>query len=108
VREFYYDSLAVRNYKTGYSQPESFELYQNYPNPFNSETSIIYRIPRSGIVKLKIYNVLGEEVTTIIDGYKESGNYNVSFDAGDLASGVYIYTMEFEERRISRKMLLLK
>ena len=88
--------------------PGKFELQQNYPNPFNPSTQISFSIPQAGNVSLKIYNVLGQEVATLMDGVKSAQTYNVTFDASKLSSGVYFYTLKFGEQSISKKMLLVK
>jgi len=96
---------AVKNHGTG---PETFALSQNYPNPFNPSTVINFTIPKAGNVSLKVYNVLGQEVATLLDGFKTAQTYNVRFDAAGLSSGVYIYTLKTGDQSISKKMLLLK
>lgn len=88
--------------------PVSFALSQNYPNPFNPTTKINYSLPKSGIVTIKLYDILGKEVGIIENGFKEAGNYKVSFDASRLASGVYIYKMVSGDFSASKKLLLLK
>lgn len=88
--------------------PGKFELQQNYPNPFNPSTQISFSIPQAGNVSLKVYNVLGQEVATLMDGFKSAQTYNVKFDASSLSSGVYLYTLKVGEQSISKKMLLLK
>lgn len=93
--------------------PESFTLYQNYPNPFNPETKIAFDLPVSAHVKLTIYNILGEQVSTLIDASLQAGTHTVNWDSrtdnGEtVASGVYFYRLETDDRQLSRKMLLLK
>ncbi|NWF49673.1 MAG: T9SS type A sorting domain-containing protein, partial [Ignavibacteriaceae bacterium] len=70
-----------------------FDLEQNYPNPFNPSTVIRYAIPQSGNVKLSVYNILGQEVKVLTEGYKEAGSYEVTFDGEGLGSGLYIYKL---------------
>ena len=74
--------------------PTAFEMYQNYPNPFNPSTIIAYDIPTNAKVKIVIYDVLGREVVTLMDGIQVAGRYNVTWNASGLATGVYIYRME--------------
>ena len=74
--------------------PSSFKLEQNYPNPFNNSTVIKYSIPQEGLVTLKAYNLLGEEVARLVNDIKKIGNYEVSFDATGLPSGVYFYRLQ--------------
>lgn len=88
--------------------PGNFALAQNYPNPFNPATVIRYALPSAGNVKLTVYNSLGQRVETLVDGYLESGSHEVNFNAAGFTSGVYFYTLEFGDNRLSRKMILLK
>jgi hypothetical protein len=88
--------------------PESYVLHQNYPNPFNPETEIRYTILRDGHVTLKVYNVLGAEVATLVDVHQEANFYTVSWDAGELASGVYFCRLQGGEFGKTIKMILLK
>ena len=88
--------------------PESFSLSQNYPNPFNPTTMIKYSIPKSGNVTLKIFNMLGQEVATLVNQEQNAGNYNISFDASHLASGVYMYRIQSGNFSLTKKMTLLK
>ena len=85
-----------------------FELKQNYPNPFNPKTRITYTIAKSGKVNLEVYNILGEKVATLVDEYKPSGDYNIEFDASQLSSGLYFYTLSTKDFQNTRKMMLLK
>lgn len=86
----------------------SFYLQQNYPNPFNPFTTIKYSLPEQSAVNLKVFNVLGKEVATLVNDVKGSGEYEVNFDASNLSSGVYFYTLKTEKFSQTRKMLLLK
>jgi len=88
--------------------PLTFNLEQNYPNPFNPSTNIKYNIPESGIVKLAIYNTLGEEVAVLVDGIVEAGFYEVTFDASNFPSGAYFYRLQSDNLNQVKKMLLLK
>lgn len=88
--------------------PSVFSLSQNYPNPFNPATSIAYQLPVNSFVTLKIYDVLGKEVTTLVNEQKPAGKYKVQFDASELGSGVYFYTLSAGNFVQSRKMILLK
>ena len=74
--------------------PKEFSLNQNYPNPFNRTTTIVYSIPKLSFVTLKVYDVLGNEIATLVNDEKPVGSYQVSFDASDLSSGVYFYTLK--------------
>jgi len=88
--------------------PQSFQLKQNYPNPFNPSTNISYTITKAGNVTLKVYNVLGQEVATLVNGYQNASTYNVNFDASNLASGVYIYKLSSGSYAVAKKMVLMK
>jgi hypothetical protein len=83
-------------------------LSQNYPNPFNPSTVIKYSIPYNGFVSLKIYNLLGEEAASLVYEYKTQGEYNVTFDGTNLASGVYFYKLEMGNNTATKKMVLIK
>ena len=85
-----------------------FSLRQNYPNPFNPSTSIAYSIPKSGLVTIKIYNILGQELRVLINQMMNPGTYNVSFDASSLTSGVYFYSLSVDKFTQVKKMMLLK
>ncbi len=93
--------------------PDKFVLYQNYPNPFNPSTNIKYYLPESGTVKLVIYNVLGEEVKTLVNAFQNRNSYNINVNLLNLSSGVYIYSLNFTGERGKhfssvKKMILLK
>lgn len=88
--------------------PLVFALEQNYPNPFNPSTMIKYSIPQDGFVNLFIYNLLGEKVATLVNNIQKAGRYEVNFDAGSFASGVYFYSIEAGSYKSVKKMLLMK
>lgn len=88
--------------------PSYYELYQNYPNPFNPTTTIRYAVKENNNVKLEIFNILGQRIKTIINEYKQAGEYSFVFNAGGLASGVYIYRIESGTYVNSKKMIILK
>jgi tetratricopeptide (TPR) repeat protein len=88
--------------------PKTYELYQNYPNPFNPITTIRYQIPKPGLVTLKVYDILGREVATLVNENKIEGSYDFTFDASRFTSGVYIYQFKVNDYVSSRKMILLK
>ena len=85
-----------------------YKLSENYPNPFNPSTVINYQIPTSGKVTLKVYDVLGKEIATLVNENKEAGSYNVNFNASNLPSGVYVYKIESGSFIKSQKMMLVK
>jgi len=88
--------------------PTVYSLSQNYPNPFNPATVINYTIPKSGMVTLKVYNILGVEVASLVNKEQTAGSYTVRFNASELASGVYLYKLQSGSYTMSKKMLLLK
>lgn len=90
------------------SQINEFKLDQNYPNPFNPKTSLQYAINSKQFVTLKVYDVLGNEVVTLVNENKEAGSYSVNFNASNLPSGVYLYKLQAGEHTQSRKMTLVK
>ncbi|HSW53546.1 MAG TPA: T9SS type A sorting domain-containing protein [Ignavibacteriaceae bacterium] len=92
----------------GETIPVTYELSQNYPNPFNPTTTIRYQIPKDGVVTLKVYDILGAEVATLVNEEKVAGKYEVSFNASSLASGVYIYRLNVNEYVNVKKMVLVK
>jgi hypothetical protein len=92
----------------GANQPYVFELKQNYPNPFNPSTTIRYSVPVQGQVTLRIYNMLGQEVAKLVNGVLPAGNHTVSFDAGQLATGIYFYELKAGKSTDIKKMMLLK
>lgn len=85
-----------------------FELEQNYPNPFNPTTTIVYSLPNTGHVRLSIYNLLGQRVRVLADDIQRAGRHRVMLDGRTLAAGVYFYMLEFSDRMITKKLLLVK
>ncbi|HMQ99840.1 MAG TPA: T9SS type A sorting domain-containing protein, partial [Ignavibacteria bacterium] len=88
--------------------PSSYSLMQNYPNPFNPVTNITFAMPVAGNVELKIYDILGKEVASLVSGNLTAGTHVVPFDASALASGVYIYKLTSGSFIDSKKMVLIK
>ncbi|HUN65556.1 MAG TPA: T9SS type A sorting domain-containing protein [Bacteroidota bacterium] len=88
--------------------PKSFALYQNYPNPFNPSTTIRYDVAKAGMVHLAVYNLLGEEVVSLVNAVRQPGRYSVPFMAERLASGVYFYRLEAGEVQFTKKLVLMK
>ena len=89
-------------------RPTQYMLNQNYPNPFNPSTTIKYSLPNNGNITLKVYNLIGQEVATLINSYQTSGEYAVTFNASNLSSGVYFYRLESGSFNVVKKMLLMK
>jgi hypothetical protein len=90
------------------TSPAQFELAQNYPNPFNPATTIRFALSESGNIKLTVYNLVGEQVAVLVDGFKEKGVHTINFNASELNSGVYVYKIETNGFVQSRKMIFLK
>ena len=88
--------------------PEDFVLYQNYPNPFNPSTKIRWESVTDGWQSLKVFDIAGKEIATLINGYKSAGKYQVEFNASGLPSGIYFYTFECNGFSQTKKMLLIK
>ncbi|NWG29452.1 MAG: T9SS type A sorting domain-containing protein [Ignavibacteriaceae bacterium] len=98
-------------WKIGTEQENSitdYKLQQNYPNPFNPTTSISFSIPKNGFVTLKVYDILGKEVAELVNEIKEAGNYSVTFNASELPSGIYFYTLTSGNFTATKKLILLK
>ena len=85
-----------------------YRLHENYPNPFNPSTRIAYELPVNGWVQLKVYNTLGQEVATLVNGEKSAGRYEVVWDARNLPSGIYFYRLQANGFSEVKKLLLLK
>ncbi len=104
--------LAKSNFKqidfSGSNPVKTYELTQNYPNPFNPSTTIKYQIPQSGNVTVKVFDILGAEVATLVNEFQNKGRYEVNFDASKLSSGVYIYRLQVNDYSASKKMVLMK
>jgi hypothetical protein len=88
--------------------PIKFELYQNYPNPFNPSTTIQFDIPKASFLTLKVYNVLGQEVATLVNEKREAGSYEVKFNASTFSSGVYFYRLHATDYISTKKSLLVR
>lgn len=104
--EFVNEQFAVGTEEE--ENPDAFRLAQNYPNPFNPSTNISFNLPSSGEVSLKVYNLLGQEVASLVDGRLNSGSHTFTFDASQLASGMYIYRLQAGNHLQTKKMMLIK
>jgi hypothetical protein len=90
------------------TKPCNYVLSQNYPNPFNPSTKISWQSPQSGRQTLKVFDVLGKEVATLVDEYRPAGNYEINFDGGNLPSGVYLYKLQAGSFVETKKMIFMK
>jgi Secretion system C-terminal sorting domain len=86
----------------------SYSLVQNYPNPFNPTTTISYSLKKAGLITLKVYDILGKEVVTLVNENQEAGNYSVKFNASHLPSGIYFYKISSGIYTATKKLILLK
>lgn len=114
-----YTASAINFYNSNFTQlpvgidevpviVDDYQLFQNYPNPFNPTTKIRYTIPKSGTVNLKVFNILGQEVKTLVNDFQRVGRYEVDFSSKGLASGVYIYRLQVNGFDQAMKMIILK
>jgi Secretion system C-terminal sorting domain len=88
--------------------PKAFGLSQNYPNPFNPSTTIEYSLVSPELVSVRVYDVLGREVATLVNGVKEAGYYSATFDASKLSSGIYFAKLQSGDKMQMKKMLMIK
>ena len=91
-----------------FNVPRDFALHQNYPNPFNPSTTIKFAVPKTSLVNIKIYDLTGQEVASIVNEVKEAGTYEIKFDARNLASGIYLYRMIADNFTSVKKFNVLK
>ena len=100
------DITGIQNIST--EIPTAFSLEQNYPNPFNSNTIIRFQIKDSRFVNLKVFDILGKEVATLVNEYLQPGTYETTFDASMLTGGIYFYRLQTENYTETKKLILLK
>jgi pectate disaccharide-lyase len=105
---FEYSASVTSVNTTAENIPHQVVLVQNYPNPFNPSTEIRFQLPSQGLVTLKIYNILGKEIATLVNETKAAGSYNAVWNAAQCASGVYFYQLTINHQSVTKKMLLLK
>jgi len=103
-----FEDTTIVGIEDEFNLPESFTLFQNYPNPFNPTTSIRYSVLSSTYVNLTVYNVLGQEIQTLVNEEKYPGMYEVVFDASHLSSGMYLYRLTIGQYTETKKMILQK
>jgi hypothetical protein len=99
---------SVEDDRTGNTLPQKFLLQQNYPNPFNPTSTIRYEVPEMSFVNISVYDILGREIKVLVNEQKSPGHYQVIFDAKNLASGIYFYTIRTGNFSQSKKMILMK
>ncbi|MCX6161922.1 MAG: T9SS type A sorting domain-containing protein, partial [Ignavibacteriae bacterium] len=88
--------------------PGEYKLFDNYPNPFNPSTTIKFSVPKKDIVRLSVYDALGRQVNELVNGTKEAGTYEITFDASALPSGVYFYKLQTSGYSSVKKMILIR
>ena len=88
--------------------PEQYVLQQNYPNPFNPVTKIKFSIPQASKIELSVYNILGQKIAVLVEGFKAAGEYQFNWKPTNLASGVYLYVLNTGNTRIVKRMTLIK
>ncbi|MDZ7378063.1 MAG: T9SS type A sorting domain-containing protein, partial [candidate division KSB1 bacterium] len=94
--------------RTGETVPVEYALHQNYPNPFNPTTTVKFAVAKPGNVTIAVYNMLGQKVATLVNGYHQAGTYAATWDATGMASGVYFYKIEAGDFTAVKKMTLLR
>ena len=105
---FLYRGQVIVGIENAIKIPKRYQLYQNYPNPFNPTTTINYSISKYSFITIKVYDVLGREVATLVNEYKPIGSYSVKFNAFNLVSGIYFYRMQVENFTKTKKLILIK
>ena len=108
LHEYWGNDIPTDIEESSFEIPVSYSLSQNYPNPFNPTTTIEYSIPEMNNVQITIYNVLGQEIATLVNEVQPPGSYKVVWDASNVASGIYLYRITYEHNSLSKKMLLIK
>lgn len=101
-------SDSYKGGNNGLAAPENYSLSQNYPNPFNPTTTISFGIPKAGMVTLKVFDISGKEVSVLLNEFRNEGNYSVNFNASNLSSGIYFYSLQINGNTITKKLTLLK
>ena len=99
---------VLLNIRDNITQIKSIDLYQNYPNPFNPSTTIKYRIPKSEVVRIEIFNLLGQKIETLVNKKMPAGSHEVEFNANNLPSGIYLYQIEVGNFHEVKKMMLIR
>jgi hypothetical protein len=118
LRDFYYTGTITSLENNEMEIVRDFKLYQNYPNPFNPSTKIKYSVPQASNVVIKVFDILGNEIETLVDEYKNAGRYEIDFNASNLpsgvsgkggyTSGVYFYQLRTDGLVVTKKMILMK
>jgi hypothetical protein len=101
-------NISLTDIGENHTNPNAFKLYDNYPNPFNPSTTLRYSIPEASFTTIKIYDALGNEVSSLVNETKTAGTYEVEFNATDLSSGIYYYSLQAGSFIETKKMILMK
>jgi hypothetical protein len=100
--------LTVTGVQEGKALPATYALHQNFPNPFNPSTTIKFELPKSSVVRLSVFDMLGREVSVLVNERRNAGVHEVKFDGSNLASGVYFYRLQAGDFVSTKRMLVLK
>ena len=103
---WYFTTTSIRSINSNI--PSAFKLFDNYPNPFNPTTKIRYELPKNGLVKLVVYDILGKEIETLVNEKQSLGTYEATFNAAQYPSGIYIYKLATDGFSETKKMLYVK
>ncbi|MCK9279015.1 MAG: T9SS type A sorting domain-containing protein [Melioribacteraceae bacterium] len=102
------DGILVDVDKENKAIPIEYNLEQNFPNPFNPTTNIKYNLPKAGLVKIEVFDILGNKINTLINSYQDIGSHQIEFKGGNISSGVYFYVLSVNGNSLTKKMMLLK
>ncbi len=104
----HFNTDPIDKSKTTLQQSDDYKLFQNFPNPFNPSTKISYKIKKEGNVSLSVFNLVGQEVSVLVNEKQAAGNYEVEFDASDLTTGVYLYKLQINGFTSVKRMTVIK
>lgn len=108
TKNYFFNQEGIGINKLSNNISDDYKLYQNFPNPFNPATIISYKINQSGFVTLKVYNLVGQVVRTLVSEYQETGTFSKQFDASDLSAGIYLYKLQVNNFTSVKRMTLIK
>jgi hypothetical protein len=104
----HFNTDPIEKNKSSFQQSDDYKLFQNFPNPFNPSTKISYKIKRDGNVSLTVFNLVGQEISVLVNEKQSAGNYEVEFDASELTTGVYLYKLQINGFTSVKRMTVLK
>ncbi|NUO81462.1 T9SS type A sorting domain-containing protein [candidate division KSB1 bacterium] len=108
IQKFVRVGTSVEGKESNWAYVETFQLHQNYPNPFNPQTTIPFDLQKTGPVQVKVFDMTGREVATLVDKVMPAGSHNLTFDAHGLATGTYYYRLMFSGQTLTKRMLYVK